>query len=142
MVNNHSEDSITLRVGQVCEVEIVSDDSNIYNAYVGFESGMTLGSFTHLWNEPNAGDLASVTEYELPEFYGYLLMAVGSAPPPSAGIHFVFQYEVQEIGETELKLYDQALAADVLCARPRDAVRCVLCTGWWAPHGARDSCRS
>jgi hypothetical protein len=50
-----------------------------------------------------AGNLAGVAEYSQPEFYGYHIMAGGS--DVEAGVHFVFEYEAQEIGETDLKLY-------------------------------------
>ena len=105
-VNGQDVNSITLKVGQSCTVEVVSDDSNPYNAYVGFDDGVALGDFSHLETKPEAGNLASATVYNVPEFSGYFIVAAGSAPAPSAGVHFVFQYVAQEVGETDLQLYD------------------------------------
>ncbi len=111
-VNNQPLDSITLKVGQTCTVEVVSDDSNPYNAYVGFDDGLVLGTFSHLeTKKKKAGDLADATEYDVATFYGYFIVSAGSLPPPSPGVHFVFQYTAQQLGETDLKLYDEILTS-------------------------------
>jgi hypothetical protein len=110
-VNGQDVNSITLKMGQGCFVEIVSDDSNLYTAYVGFDNGLVLGVFVHLETVPLAGDLANVTDYNMPAFRGYYISAAGASPPPSAGIHFVFEYMTQQLGETDLKLYDSTFTS-------------------------------
>lgn len=105
-VNGKALDAITLKTGQACTVEVVSDNSNPYSAYVGFDDRVVLGSFDQPLSMPEAGDLASITEYDVPAFYGYYVSAAGTSPPPSPGVHFVIEYEPQQVGETELKLYD------------------------------------
>ncbi|MHC4867736.1 MAG: hypothetical protein ACYTEX_27000, partial [Planctomycetota bacterium] len=110
-VNNQPVDSITLEVGQTCSVEVVSDDSSPYDAYVGFDDGAVLGTFSHVQTMPEAGDLTDVTEYDVPAFYGYYVEAAGTSPPPSPGVHFVFEYQAAQLGETDLKLYDQAFTS-------------------------------
>jgi hypothetical protein len=107
-VNGEDVNSITLEVGQSCTVEVVSDDSTSYVDYVGFDSGVVLGDFSHYETTPLAGDTARVTEYNEPAFYGYRVRADGSLfGRPRPGVHFVFEYEVQEVGETDVKLYDE-----------------------------------
>jgi len=108
-VDNQPEKSITLKMGQRCTVEVASTDSMSYVAYVGFDDGLVLGSFTHLETKPEAGNLATAAEYSQPTFYGYYVNAAGFAPAPSAGVHFVFEYVAQQLGETDLKLYDETL---------------------------------
>lgn len=105
-INGQDVNSITLKLGQGCMVEVLSDDSNPYTAYVGFNNGLVLGVFSHLETTPQAGNLASATDYNVSAFRGYYISAAGSAPAPSAGIHFVFEYVTQQLGETELNLYD------------------------------------
>ena len=46
-VNGEDITSITLKVGQSCTVEVVSDDSTSYEDYVGFDDGIVLGDFSH-----------------------------------------------------------------------------------------------
>ena len=110
-VNGQDVNSITLKMGQGCIVEVVSDDSTPYNAYVGFDNGLVLGVFFHLETVPLAGDLASATDYDVPAFRGYYISAAGSSPAPSAGIHFVFEYMTQQLGVTDLKLYDSTFTS-------------------------------
>jgi len=105
-VNGEALDAITLKTGQACTVEVISDNSNPYSAYVGFDDRVVLGIFDQAGAMPEAGDLASITEYDVPSFYGYYVSAAGTSPPPSPGVHFIIEYEPQQIGETELKLYD------------------------------------
>lgn len=105
-VNGEALDAITLKTGRACMVEVVSDNSNPYHAYVGFDDRIVLGSFDKELAMPEAGDLANITEYDVPAFYGYSFSAAGTSPPPSPGVHFVIEYEPQQVGETELKLYD------------------------------------
>jgi hypothetical protein len=117
-VNGHDAKSITLEVDQSCTVEVVSDDSTSYTDYIGFDGGVVLGTFWHLQTTKGAGDLADVTEYNKRPFYGYCVVADGSFKlPPSAGIHFVFEYEAREVGETDMRLYRNnppPLAGDLL----------------------------
>lgn len=108
-VNGEALDEITLKTGQACTVEIVYDNSNPYSAYVGFDDGIVLGSFSHQQTMPEAGDLGAATEYSVPAFYGYFVTAAGSSPSPSAGVHFVFTYNPSTVGVTMLKLYDATL---------------------------------
>jgi hypothetical protein len=105
-VNNNPMNSITLELGRSCTFELLSDNSYSYNARVGFDDGLSLGSFTHIETRPEAGDLADVTDYNVIDFGGFDVSADGSAVLPSAGVHFVFQYTAQQLGETDLKLYD------------------------------------
>jgi hypothetical protein len=109
-VNGASVTSITLELGQSCTVEVVSDDNTSYTDYVGFYKGPpVLGDFSHLETKPEAGNLAAVAEYNELTFYGYRVVADGTLYPkpcpPRPGVHFVFEYEAQEVGETDLKLY-------------------------------------
>jgi len=103
-VNGQPVDSITLEVGQSCTVEVVSDDSTSYTAYVGFDNGVVLGTFSHLETTRAAGDGATVTEYNEKFFNGYEVVARGKLSPPSKGVHFVFEYEAQQVGETDVVL--------------------------------------
>jgi hypothetical protein len=108
-VNGQEVDSITLKVGQSCIVEVVSDDSNSYRDYVGFDNGLVLGFFSHLMTYPNAGDVATVADHNTPAFSGYYIVAYGESPPPSPGVHFVFEYGTEQPGETDLTLYKDAV---------------------------------
>ena len=60
-INGDALDAITLKTGQVCTVEVVSDNSIPYSAYVGFDDGVVLGIFDQPLVMPEAGDLASIT---------------------------------------------------------------------------------
>jgi len=83
-VNNQPEDSITVELGQSRTVEIVSTGSSSYAAYVGFDDGVVLGDFSHQETKPEAGNVATAEECNLPDFYGYYVNAAGFDPPPSA----------------------------------------------------------
>jgi hypothetical protein len=102
-VNGEDVNSITLEVGQPCTVEVVSDDTKSYEDYVGFDSGVVRGTFLHVKTMRAAGDSAFVTKIADPFFYGHGLTAAGK--DRRAGVHFVFKYEAQQVGETDLKLY-------------------------------------
>lgn len=106
-IDGNAVDSITLEVGQVCTVEVASTDNSSYADNVGFDDALVLGTFSHVQTKAAAGSLAGAIEYSQPEFYGYYVMAGGLSPRPSPGVHFVFEYEAEEIGETELKLYNE-----------------------------------
>jgi hypothetical protein len=109
-VNGQDANSITIKVGQSCTVEVVSDDAASYVAYVGFDNGLVLGTFLHLETKPEAGNQSAVIEYNWPDFLGYYVRASGITPGnPSPGIHFVLQYTATQLGETILKLYDDTL---------------------------------
>ena len=108
-VNGQAINEIILKTSQSCTVEIVSDNSNPYSAYIGFDDSVVLGNFTHQQTMPEAGDLGAATEYSVPEFYGYFVTAAGSSPSPTAGVHFVFNYNPSTVGITTLKLYDSTL---------------------------------
>jgi hypothetical protein len=111
-VNSEQVDSITVKQGRSCTVQVVSDDSAPYVDYVGFDNGAVLGTFSHLSTEPNAGDQAVVLEYDEPDFYGYYVSASGLPPnQPFPGVHFVFEYAAGQIGETDLKLYNYAMSS-------------------------------
>ncbi len=112
-VNGQDVRSITLEQGQTCTVEVVSTVSTSYTDYVGFDNGVVLGSFSHYETTPLAGDMARVTEYNKPDFYGYYVVAAGFKPPPSAGVHFIFEYEALQVGETDVKLYDETLTSEL-----------------------------
>ncbi len=85
-VNGADVTSITLELGQSRTVEVVSTDGTSYVAYVGFDNGVVLGDFSHLETKPEAGNLAAVVQYNLPDLYGYYISADGTAPaPPPAG---------------------------------------------------------
>ncbi|MFA5240303.1 MAG: tail fiber domain-containing protein [Phycisphaerae bacterium] len=106
-VNGEDTDSIILKPNQSFTVEIVSDDTSAYLAYVGFDDANVLGTFSHLSTEPNAGDLAVASLYNDPAFYGYEVLADATYPAePSPGVHFVFEYTAQQLGETDVKLYE------------------------------------
>ena len=105
-VNGASVTSITLELGQSRTVEVVSTDGTSYVDYVGFDNGVVLGDFSHLETKPEAGNLATVLDYNQPAFYGYYVSAAGISPTPSAGVHFIFEYVAQELGTTDVKLYD------------------------------------
>jgi hypothetical protein len=111
-VNGQPLDSITLEVGQSCTVEVVSDDSTSYEKYVGFDNGVVLGDFSHYETKPQACDDSRVARYETSAFYGYYIRADCSYPGgPSPGVHFIFEYEAQQVGETDVKLYDNTFAS-------------------------------
>ena len=110
-VNSEPLNSITLEVGQSCTFEVISDKPNPYNAYIGFSNIPALGTFSHIKTTAEAGDLADVKEYDLPTFYGSYIVTGGLSSPPSAGVHFIFQYEAQEVGDTVLRLYDETFVS-------------------------------
>ncbi|MBW8040197.1 MAG: hypothetical protein FVQ85_09385 [Planctomycetes bacterium] len=106
-----SADWITVVLGQSFTVEVVSTDGTSYVDFVGFDNGVVLGTFSHLETKPEAGNFAAVTEYNQPAFYGYYFNVAGLAIPPSAGVHFVFKYVAQELGTTDVKLYDSTFTS-------------------------------
>ena len=108
-VNNQNVSSITLEVGQSCTVEVVSTDSTSYEAYVGFYRAQAIGDFSSLEIKPEAGKGAEVLRYSTPDFRGYSVKTGSGISPPSPGVHFVFQFEAQEVGETDVSLYDETL---------------------------------
>jgi len=105
-VNKQPVDSIILEVGQSCFFEVVSDDSMVYTDVIGFEDSVVLGSFLHYKTTKEAGDSARVTPIIGHDFYGYEVTASGFITPPSPGTHFIFEYQAQEPGETDLVLKD------------------------------------
>lgn len=110
-VNGEQTEAIILKVGQVCSVEVSSDDASTYNAYVGFDFGDVLGNFLHSSTQKEAGTLSSESPYSSSEdnFEGYFITAAGSGL--TAGVHFIFSYTPNQVGQTELKLYDAALSS-------------------------------
>jgi hypothetical protein len=68
-VNDQPIDSIDLYVGESCTIKIVSNDSSMYVALVGFDAGLTGGTFVHIQTMPEAGDDASVELWDEPEFF-------------------------------------------------------------------------
>ena len=95
-------DSIMLKVGQDVVIKVASDNFDSYTAYVGFDNGVVLGNFWHMMSWAIAGDLRDVTDYNLPAFYGYYIVANGLIVTPSPGDHFIFVYKAQQTGETTL----------------------------------------
>jgi len=110
-VNGADVTSITLELGQSRTVEVVSTDGTSYVDFVGFDNGVVLGTFSHLETKPEAGNFAAVADYNQPAFYGYYISAAGISPAPSAGLHFVFNYVAQQVGEMDLKLYDSTFTS-------------------------------
>jgi len=106
IVSEQPLDSIILEVGQSCSFEVASDDSGVYTDVIGFENAVVLGSFLHYKTTKEAGDSARVTPIIRHDFYGYEVTASGSITPPSPGTHFIFEYQAQEPGETDLVLKD------------------------------------
>ena len=107
--DNQPVSSITLQLGQSCTVEVVSSDSTPYEAYVGFYMSPAIGDFSPLEIRPEAGKGAEVDRYSTPGFRGYHVITGGGLTPPSPGVHFVFQFEAREVGETDVTLYDETL---------------------------------
>ncbi len=105
-VNDQAVDSIILKEGQSCSVKVLSDDSTSYDAYVGFDDRLNLGSFSHIQTMPEAGSFSDVTEVDESFFRGYYVRAAGISPP-SAGVHFIFQYQAAGVEVIDLKLYAQ-----------------------------------
>jgi hypothetical protein len=110
-VNGQDLTSIELEQGQSCTVEVVSDDGVSYAAFLGFDDCVVLGDFSHLETSPEAGGHAIAEVYDQPTFYGYYLSASGYDPPPSAGVHFTFEYVALQLGETDLKLYNDTFTS-------------------------------
>ena len=110
-VNRDDDDSIIVELGELCTIEVVSTDSMSYVRYVGFADGLVLGDFSPLQTTSEAGNLANVAERSVPYFYGYHVSATGFSPAPSPGVHFVFQYQAWQIGETDVQLYDETLVS-------------------------------
>ncbi len=108
-VDNQDVGSITLTLGQSCTVEVVSSDSVPYEAYVGFYLAPVIGDFSPLEIKPEAGKGAEVLKYSTPDFRGYHVKTGSGITPPSPGVHFVFQFEAKEVGETDVTLYDENL---------------------------------
>lgn len=110
-VNGKRVSSITLELGQSCTVEVVSKDSTSYEDAVGFGNPgahlpqrppRVLGDFSHLETMPEAGNSATVRKITDLYFYGYGVTAAGRGITP--GVHFIFQYEAQQVGETNVGL--------------------------------------
>jgi hypothetical protein len=112
-VNGADATSITLELGQSRTVEVRSTDGTSYVDYVGFDNGVVLGTFSYLETKDEAGNLATVLDYNQPAFYGYYVSAAGIAPAPSAGVHFVFEYVAQELGTAYVKLYNSTFTTEI-----------------------------
>jgi hypothetical protein len=100
-VNGQDLTSITLELGQSCSIEIVSNDSNPYGAWVGLD--VVGGTFTHTQTMPAAGSNPYVDRWEAIAVYYEL--HTGTNPTP--GVHFVFQYVAGQAGEFYLFLCDE-----------------------------------
>ncbi|MHC4694253.1 MAG: hypothetical protein ACYS67_16055, partial [Planctomycetota bacterium] len=107
--DNQNVSSIILQVGQSCTVEVVSSDSVPYEAYVGFDKAEVVGDFTYLEIRPEAGKGAEAVKYSAPGFRGYYVKTGGGIIQPSPGVHFVFQFEAQEVGQSDIKIFDENL---------------------------------
>jgi hypothetical protein len=112
-VDNQNVSSITLEVGQSCTVEVVSSDSTPYEAYIGFYRALIIGDLSHLEIKPGAGKGAEVLRYSTTDFRGYYVKTGSGIFLPSPGVHFVFQFEAQEVGQIDLKLYDETLKIEL-----------------------------
>ena len=106
-INGEALEAITLKTGQVCTVGVVSDNSDPYEANIGFDDRVVLGIFYRPRVMFKAGGQASIIEVDKPTFYGYLVNAEGYFPPPSPGVHFTIEYEPNQVGETDIKLYSE-----------------------------------
>ncbi|MHC4646640.1 MAG: LamG-like jellyroll fold domain-containing protein, partial [Planctomycetota bacterium] len=104
-VNEEDVGFIWLPSGGSCTIEVVSDDSSFYSAYLDYS--LVQGDFWHVETRPEAGEYASAGDLG----DAYELVASGLTPPPSAGIHFVFQYygSLAPV-EDELTLWDDSYA--------------------------------
>lgn len=104
-VGGQDVESVTLKVGQLVAVVVSSDDASTYNAYVGFGYGAVGGSFLHVSTQAEAGTLASESPYtsSVDDFEGYFVTAAGG---PAPGMHFVFYYTPDQVGQAELKFYN------------------------------------
>ena len=93
-INGEDVNSILLTVDGWCTVEVTSDNSNPYLAYVDF-SAVELVIFSHIETRSEAGEYAYVEDGD-----GYYeVCEVGIANPPSPGIHFVFRYDAPGLYE-------------------------------------------
>jgi hypothetical protein len=111
-VNGQDVNSITLRVGQSCDIELASDNNSPYVVSVGFDDGNTLGNFGEPQTMWQAGEMVIVTEVNEAEFYGYSIdVGVDVTDPnrPRAGLHFIFRYKALAAGESDVKLYQDSL---------------------------------
>ncbi len=111
--DNQNVSSITLEVGQSCTVEVVSSDSTPYEAYVGYYRAPIIGDFSLLEIKPEAGKGAEVLKHSTSDFRGYYVKTGSGITPPSPGVHFVFQFEAREVGETDVSLYDDILKTEL-----------------------------
>jgi len=108
-VNGEDVDSITIKLGQSCTVEVDSNDHNGYLDNIGFDDCNGLGDFYHLETTPEAGSSAEVNPIDQPDFCGYEIITYY----PWTGVHFIFQYDALQIGETILKLYGHPLQSKI-----------------------------
>ncbi|MHC4691815.1 MAG: hypothetical protein ACYS67_03665 [Planctomycetota bacterium] len=111
--DNQNVSSITLELGQSCTVEVVSSDSTSYEAYVGYYMAPIIGDLSLLEIKPEAGKDAEVHKHSTMNFRGYYVKAGSGIFLPSPGVHFVFQFEPQEVGETDISLYDDILKTEL-----------------------------
>jgi hypothetical protein len=111
--DNQNVSSITLEVGQSCTVEVVSSDSTAYEAHVGYYRAPIIGDFSLVEIKPEAGKDAEVHKHSTVDFRGYYVKADNGIFLPSPGVHFVFQFEAREVGETDVSLYDDILKTEL-----------------------------
>ncbi len=109
-VDGEDVNSITLEVGQSCIIAVESNDYSEYLEYVGFDDCNSLGNFYYVEAKPAAGGCAEVSEVNQLDFCGYEVIADCWAYP---GVHFVFVYVAQEVGQTNLELYDLPLESRI-----------------------------
>jgi hypothetical protein len=77
--------------------------------FFGLDEFGELGDFSHLETTSEAGFLADEDVYNEPTFQGYSVLAGPYGISP--GVHFIFEYIAQEIGQTILKLYSSSFAS-------------------------------
>ena len=109
-VNGQDVNELTLELGESYSVQVASTDGASYVAHVGFDTGVVSGDFLHIETTPQAGNFAAIADFSQGAFHGFYLNAAGFSPSPSAGTHFVFQYQPEQTGETRIKLYDQTFS--------------------------------
>lgn len=109
--NGEDVDSVVLKEGQSCSVEVLSDDSSIYSAYLLYDTNNPVDPFLDINSiESAAGTLASEigSVIKSMNLTGSFVTSDGG---PTPGVHFTFIYIPSNPGEMELKLYDDSLTS-------------------------------
>jgi len=109
-INYAPAGGISLEMGESCTFTVVSDDSTEYVDYLCVMSpAASMGNFTLLSIEPEAGADANVVAYTEPGFdYAFELQVPENPPEPYPGPHFTFKFEALQEGSTLLFLLDNS----------------------------------